>query len=349
MTLNNLFSILKGSFRSGNRGHAGRIGHRGGSAPKSSGVQGDADGDGVTDAARVGVNAHEVPPPPPVPRLPNLTPIERQAESDFINAYEKDPDGMAKNLLEVIKKSTKEGEPLTFGTDDAKVLVDKWSDPPPETRAHNRATLNAPLHQTANAVTKRAFLQHLDTLKPGDEVLVTVGGCGSGKGYALNNIPDALKMKKQAKAVWDSAGDQNATENPWIQKELEKRGLKGSYVYVHANPKIQWADPQRGVVKRAADPKDGRMVDAKIFADSYSVGAKNHQAFYQANKTNPNAKFVFLDNTGQPRQLKRIPPYALVINSKDLAKFAVAELDNLDVPGYIKQGATIGERIWAND
>lgn len=35
MSLNNLFSILKGGAGSGNIGHAGRIGHRGGSAPKN--------------------------------------------------------------------------------------------------------------------------------------------------------------------------------------------------------------------------------------------------------------------------------------------------------------------------
>ena len=41
----------------------------------------------------------------------------------------------------------------------------------------------------------------------------------SGKGYSLDNTPEAVAMKKESKAVWDSAGDQNATENPWIQQE----------------------------------------------------------------------------------------------------------------------------------
>lgn len=360
MTLTNLFSKLKGSSRSGNYGHSGRPGKEGGSAPGKGGggsttsdlkpktvdVERDSDGDGVTDSARVGVSAHDVPPPPPVTRLPNLTPQERKVESDFIKAYEKDPDGMAKNLLEVIKKTTKEGEPPTFGTDDAKVLADKWSHPSLEQRAQNRATLNAPLHQVANAVTKRAFLQHLNTLKKGDEVLVTVGGCGAGKGFALKNVPEALAMKQKVKAVWDSAGDQNATENPWLQKELEKRGLKGNYVYVHADPKTQWADPKRGVVKRAADPNDGRMVDGKVFADSYALGAKNHQAFYEKHKNNQNASFVFLDNTGSPKLLPGIPKDALNIKRKDLAKFASEEIAKSDAPEHVKQGATIGERIW---
>ena len=306
-------------------------------------VEADKDKDGVADAARVGVPAHQVPVPPPIPRLPNLTKAERAVEKAFITAYEKDPDKVAGDFLALVKSS---GNPPTFGTDDAKVLTDAWSESNIGQRAKNRATLNTALHQTANAIAKKAFLQHLDSLKPGDEVLVTVGGCGAGKGYALKNVPQALEMKKNAKAVWDSAGDQNATENPWIQKELEKRGLVGNYVYVHADPKTQWAHPERGVVKRAGDPNDGRMVDAKVFADSYAMGAKNHQAFYEANRDNPSARFAFLANQGTPKLLDGIPKEALNIDRKELAQYAVEAVAKIDVPEYVKQGATMGTRIW---
>jgi len=579
-------------------------------------VDADRNKDGVTDAARVGVPASAVPPPPPVGRLPNLTLKERRAESAFIRAFEKAPDKVAGDFRVQMHNAKKPGEPPTFGTDDAKLLYSGWNHADPAQRAKNRATLNTPLHQTANAIAKRAFVHELDTLKPGDEVLVTVGGCGchvadtpllmydgslkmvqdvevgdelmgpdstprrvlrliegtgklhrivpkkgqsfvvnedhvlsmhckrtkgnrgnpvavnmtvkeflsqdksfqtdsflyrvgvdfeynpvpldpyflgiwlgngthslpqvttrdeevaeymgefanqfpetelvvrekdsldgvnpnkakdyrvallnkhpgkgvlnpvtqllkqlgvyknkhvpqsylvndretrlrllaglldtdgevdgagfsfstkdevmaydvaylarslgfaayvhsrwiktqlideprlywavsinglvteiptrvvrkkprervinknplrvgftvepagdgtyygftlegdglylmddftvthnSGKGYALKNVPEALSMKQKSKVVWDSAGDQNATENPWIQREAEKRGLKVNYVYVHADPQEQWAGG-RGVVQRANDPSDGRMVDAKVFADS---------------------------------------------------------------------------------
>lgn len=383
MNLQELFTILKGGKGSGNFGHAGRPGKQGGSAPKGGGggsslqpspppsknvvgtfkdpttppppgkvykpnVTTDKDKDGVTDYSRVGVGAHEVPPPPSMSKLPNLTPHERKVEEDFIKAFESNPDKVAGDFLEIVKAS---GNPPTFGTDDAKVLTSVWSDSSLslEQRSQNRATLNTPLHQTANAIAKRAFLQHLDTLKPGDEVLVTVGGCGAGKGFALKNVPDALEMKSRAKAVWDSAGDQNATENPWIQKELEKRGLKGSYVYVHADPRSQWAHPERGVVKRAGDPNDGRMVGAKVFADSYALGAKNHQAFYEANKENPNANFIFLENTGKPKQLPGIPAEALSIDRKELADYARDVVLNSDAPAHVKRGATMDYRIWEND
>lgn len=300
-------------------------------------------------AARVGVSGDEVPPPPKITKLPNLTKSERKVEREFINAYEKDPDGMANKLRKVLKKGTKPGEPLTFGTDDAKVLHKAWGNKKMslEDRSKNRATLNCALHQTANAVTKRAFVQHLNTLKKGDEIMVTVGGCGAGKGYALKNVPKALELKKKSKAVWDSAGDQNATENTWIQKEAEKRGLKVNYVFVDADPKVQWAHPDRGVVKRAQDPNDGRMVDAKVFADSYAHGSKNHQAFYEKNKNNKNANFIFLENGANPREIPGIPKKRLRQSAKKLADFAIETVaKNYEIPPHVRRGATIGTRIW---
>jgi hypothetical protein len=306
---------------------------------------------GMTVAARVGVSAHEVPPPPKLQPLPGLTPHERKAEQDFMLNYEMNPEKVAGDYWKIVQASTKPGEPKTFSTDDAKVLSDAWNkDVPVGLRSINRATLNTVLHQTANAIAKRSLLAELDTLKPGDQVLVTVGGCGSGKGFCVNNVPQALAEKAKSKVVWDSAGDQNATENPWVQKEAEKRGLKVAYVYVHADPHTQWSDPNKGVMSRAANPNDGRMVDAKVFADSYEFGAKNHQAFYEANKTNKNAKFVFLDNTGIPKLTNGIPAAALKVNRKELAEYAIGVAkDHETAPSYVKRGALLGERIWPND
>ena len=157
-----------------------------------------------------------------------------------------------------------------------------------------------------------------------------------------------LAIKQKAKVVWDSAGDQNATENTWIQQEAEKRGLKVNYAYVHADPKTQWAHPERGVVKRAGDPNDGRMVDAKVFADSYAVGAKNHQAFYENNKNNPNANFVFLENAGTPKRLNGIPPEALGLNPQELAIFAAQTVKASGAPKHVQTGALQGMRIWSD-
>jgi hypothetical protein len=315
-------------------------------------VHKDHNGDGVTDAARVGVPAFSIPPPPPVGRLPNLTPHERKVEGKFIEHYNKDPDGVADAFRDLSRLTTKKGDPVTFGTDEAKNLVPEWAHPglSPSQRAHNRATLNLALHQTANAIAKRAFVRELDTLKPGDEIMVTVGGVGAGKGYALKKVPQALAVKARSKVVWDSAGDQNATENPWIQHEAERRGLKVNYVYVHADPKVSWAHPGAGVIKRAGDPKDGRMVDAQVFADSYAIGARNHAAFYKTHKDNPGASFTFLSNVigKEPALLPGIPPEALNLNSRKLAKFALRTVVRSNAPARVKRGATLGVRVWGN-
>lgn len=314
-------------------------------------VEADDNGDGVTDIARVGVPALDVPPPPLVPRLPNLTPHERKVEASFRKAFHDDPDGMADNFRDVLRQSAKPGEPLTFGTDDAKVLASAWGTQGMslEERSQNRATLNLALHQTANAVTKRAFVRELDSLQPGDEIMVTVGGCGAGKGYALKNVPEALAAKNKAKIVWDSAGDQNATENPWLLKEAEKRGLKVNYVFVHADAKKQWADPERGVVKRAQDPNDGRMVDAFVFADSYAIGARNHQKFYERNKDNANASFIFLDNSSKPKLIPGVPEAALKMDRKELADYAIKVVNEREgIPPHVKRGATMGVRVWGS-
>jgi DNA topoisomerase IB len=303
---------------------------------------------GVTKTARVGVGGMDTPPEPPVPQLPNLTKHERAIETEFRDAFHKDPDGAAKKFLDVVKSTTKPGDPPTFGTDDAKVLHSAWGSPdmPLEQRSQNRATLNNVLHQTANAITKRAFMQHLDTLQKGDSILVTVGGCAAGKGYALKQVPEALEAKKKSKAVWDSAGDQNATENPWIQQEAEKRGLKVTYMHVDADPKTQWAHPDRGAVKRAQDPNDGRMVDAQVYADSHAIGAKNHHEFHQRNKDNKNAEFIFLKSGAKVEKVDGISKEALSLDRHELAQFAMDTVSAGDAPAHIKRGATSGVRLW---
>lgn len=302
--------------------------------------------DGVALTARVGIPGRDVAPPPPIPKLPNLTKHERAVEQKFMDAFMSDPDGMAHKYRDLISKTSK---PYTFETDQAKCLSDDWNDTDLDTQMKKRQLHNNALHQTANAIVKRAFLQHLNTLKPGDNVLVTVGGCGSGKGYTLKNTELGKNLTAEAKAVWDSAGDQNATENPWILEECEKRGLKVTYAYVAGDPKVSWADPNRGVVKRAHDNSDGRMVDAAVFADSYVMGAKNHHAFHQKNKNNPNAKFLFFSAKDQST-LDGVPEDSLKMDRKSLYHWAMGSIQSrTDVSPTVMRGATAGARIWNDE
>ena len=91
------------------------------------------------------------------------------------------------------------------------------------------------------------------------------------------------------------------------------------------------------------------MVDARVFADSYAIGARNHQAFYEANKNNPNCKFVFVANGNPPVSLDGIPEKALSLDRKELAEFAdKTVLETPGVPPHIRRGATIGKRIWGD-
>ena len=309
-------------------------------------VDADSDGDGVTDAARVGVKGDQVPVPPAIPRLPGLTEEESKVQEAFASDFEKNQKAMTDDFLGIVLDGKK---PPTFGTDDAKILSAAWAGPPGEDRSKRRATMNLALHQTANAIAKRAFVKHLKTLKKGDKILVTVGGCGAGKGYSLGNVDAAKKVADSCQAVWDSAGDQNATENPWIQKEAEKLGLKVAYVFVNANPEVSWADPNRGVIKRANNPEDGRMVDAMVFADSYAIGARNHAAFAEANKDNKNAEFIYIDSDGKPpTQVDKMPESALKWDRHKLSNFALKALKDADTTDAIRNGGSQGTRIWGS-
>ena len=145
------------------------------------------------------------------------------------------------------------------------------------------------------------------------------------------------------------AGDQNASENPWILEEARKRGLKVTYAFVSADPKVAWAHPERGVVHRAHDPKDGRMVDAAVFADSYVVGARNHHAFHQAHKDDPDTEFIFLDNTTLS-ELDGVPESLRTLDRKQLYHWAIGVIESkTDISPYVRRGALVGARIWQEE
>lgn len=312
-------------------------------------------------AARVGVPGDAVPPPPTMEdlRLPNLTPEEREVEQQFAQMFENDPDGMADQLIDAMSKGLGDG-PNIFATDEAKGLFDKWrgtkvvgadgkTDLSPETKAF-RSTMNTALHQTANAITKRAFVRYLDNVVmklplESRQVLVTAGGVAAGKGYAIANVSDVNTISKMAAATWDSAGEQNSTELPWLAEECKKRGIAMTAVYVHANPHETWENPQRGVVERAG--KKGRMVDARVFADSYSHGARNFAEFQKTYGKDPAIRIAILDNTASvPQQLPEIPADALAIDSDKLYARCLEALDHPSVPAPVKEGGTAGVRIW---
>jgi hypothetical protein len=237
-------------------------------------------------------------------------------------------------------------------TDEEKLLYLKTRREIGKQRARN----NTLLHQTANAIAKRAFVEQLDELSklddddPKKSVLVTSGGCGAGKGFALENAPDSEKGKVQGVgAIWDAAGEQNATENPWIMEECRKRGIKAKFLFVDSDPDKTW-DGDWGVMKRAANPPpkgEGRMVDARVFADSYANGAKNFKAFHDKNKDSGDAEFIMINSRGgKPTVTDRVSDEALSLDADALYAKAMKSVSEGAPSDAIKEGATKGKRIW---
>ena len=303
------------------------------------------------EQARVGVAGGEVPPPPAqLPRLHGLRDDEKHYESRMNDTFEKNPDGAAKAFLESAEKNN-----WVFETDAAKNLLPEWSRPDlpkdektvhPE-RAEFRGKYNAVLHQAANAIAKRAFVSRLDEIAklPEDKrkVLVTSGGVAAGKGSALAAQPD---LAKSVAATWDAAGEQNATENDWVLDECKKRGIRPTFLFVHADPKESWP----GVVERAKGI--GRMVDAQLFADSYAVGSKNFNDFHSQHKDDADFVFGVFQGRGKPAKITdSMPEEALKLNADDIYQHASKYVDEKkdDLPSYIYDGATIGRRAWKGE
>ncbi len=229
-----------------------------------------------------------------------------------------------------------------FNTDDAKMLSVQYRE-----SLESRARYNIAVHNTANAIAKRAFSKYLQehvAQLPEEErvVLVTVGGVAAGKGYSLEQNPNAVSLKSMAAATWDTAGEQNGTELPWVARETEKIGAKMKVVYVHSDPEKHWANPEMGAVHRSK--KKGRMVDARLFAESYVVGQQNFSNWRA--KMPSHAEAFVIDSTANFALRDTAPEINHDVDS--LHQFAVEALKRSDVPDWIKRAGTIGNTIWSN-
>jgi len=309
-------------------------------------ITADTDGDGIADFSKVGVPAHVVPPPPAMTRMPNLTKAERYVESSFVDWFESDPDGAVSEYRRRTAEGLGDG-PNFFSTDDVKLLHPVYA-----SSLENRAKYNVPLHQTANAIAKRAFIDHLDQVVmnlPEDKrhVLVTAGGVAAGKGFALSKNKEINAVATAAAAVWDSAGEQNSTEMAWVANALKERGIKGTFVYVHADPSQKWENPAYGAVKRANTK--GRMVDAHLYADSYVQGAENFQKFHENNLGNDDVNVVYIDSTTPDMaQSDTMPQSAMGLDRDSVYNRSVQFLLGSEHPDWIKRGGSLGMRVWGN-
>ena len=162
----------------------------------------------------------------------------------------------------------------------------------------------------------------------------------SGKGSALAAQPD---LAKSVAATWDAAGEQNATENEWLLKECQKRGIKPIFLFVHADPKQAWP----GVIERAKSI--GRMVDAQLFTDSYVQGGRNFAKFYEDHKDDANFVFGRFKGRGEPAEiLDEMPPEVKELDPEEVYEHVSEYTDTHKeyLPKFVYEGATIGRRVW---
>ena len=165
----------------------------------------------------------------------------------------------------------------------------------------------------------------------------------SGKGHAISTNPEIKEIADKSGAVWDAAGEQYSTELPWLHEEFEKRGIKPTYMFVHANPKMTfWNEGGWGAVDRAK--KKGRMVDCVAHAESYYYGAKNFEAF-RAN-VGDKANFIVVDNyNGKPKTVDKVP-MEQIPSPAEVLKSNQEALAKSDAPDWVKRCGFMGERIW---
>ena len=310
----------------------------------------DADGDGIADASRVGVPGNSMPPPPPIKLLPKLKGDLLVAAKKFNDEFAADPDGMARRYREMLANNELGDGPNIFNTDDAKMLSSHYSE-----SLESRAKYNVAVHNTANALAKRAFSQHMDEVvskMPEQDrlVLVTAGGVAAGKGFAVSNNPDVRQVKDMAAAIWDSAGEQNSTELPWVAAKAKEHGSKMHAVLINSDPKKTWVNDQGwGAVQRAKEK--GRMVDARLHSESYPLSAKNFDSFsknYAANDETISVD-VIDTTTGGYIRMSGVPPTSLSHDANVLRKEALQALFDADVPDWVKSSGAIGETIWGSE
>jgi hypothetical protein len=218
-----------------------------------------------------------------IPRWGALTENERKHETAFSSVLEQNLDAMVGEFYQRSRDDKMNAH--VFEVDGAKKLYvayggGKAPASPDETQV--RATANHALHPAAVAIARLAFLQHLDHLKsldpndPQRSVLVTNGGCASGKGSLTGMVQDMAGGKFKYGAVWDAAGEGDASENGWILQAAQARGLKVTYGFVESDPNVTYG----GVLDRAEST--GRIVDPVTFTRSYVKGQENMRAFLES-------------------------------------------------------------------
>ena len=316
-------------------------------------------GKGMTKQAIVGVAGKEI--PEKVPRLNGITEEQKEIENQFAELWEdpeKREQAIATlrekftskdGSMTIETDAVKELDPRWGDKQRIKDLQNKKKAGTitEEERRELDGYLsfqqrnNTVLHQTANVLAKETLRREIEARKSrGEEVnlLVTSGGCAVGKGFGLeelgrqtirDNTPDkslvddynARTTPNRNMIIWDSAGDQNATELPWVASQNVDHV---TFVHTVGDGAKNASNTKSGLVQRAVDK--GRMVDANVYAQSYWIGNYNFQVFYDNNSTNPKFSFFKVENPGKGNGPTRL-------------------IDPSSTSGFDKSGLTANEAI----
>ncbi len=333
-------------------------------------IAADADGDGVTDAALVGLpgmvsaeltvkDGVATLGTVEVPRLPNLTATERAVETRTADMVEQHLAGLVDEYAERRAAGEIGDAPNVFNTDDVKLLFKDYNPPPlpgesddahKERSLRARGAFNTVVHQAANALAKAAFAKALAELPAGSTVMMTTGGTGAGKGFAIGNIEAANQVASSVDAVWDSAGEQAATEMPWVLALCEQFGHTVTFVHVDADPAFAWKNESFGILPRWK--KKGRGPSLEVSINSYIDSAKNVLAFQQAQAGNESCQFITLKNGSPPEVLDAAGAKAQLSSTAGQDRRALQQdlstyVKSSDlVPAWITDAALMGARIW---
>ena len=121
---------------------------------------------------------------------------------------------------------------------------------------YNRVNSND-FHPVSSETTKAIFNQDVAALKPGDNYLFTAGASGVGKSSSLKLAPE---VSQNIAAGLDS----NFSSESSLQKlkQVIDKGANTGILFTYRDPTDAW---ENGIVKRAINPDNGRVVPLEVF------------------------------------------------------------------------------------
>ena len=188
----------------------------------------------------------------------------------------------------------------------------------------SRSASNAMYQETGDIIHCEAVRQAIDQAKTKGfkvNLLITGGGCASGKGYCTqedglqiaidnanrsssNELKQTANMmgnfvhpkdKKTVTIIADMPGEQC---NARLDDYIKLAGNDSKVVVAQVGTMKKHAlTSQQGAIARAY--KKGRMVDAIAANDSYDLGAENFKHSAELNKNNPNVSYVLIHNNNR--------------------------------------------------